>query len=647
MRTPGCVTDSDLKKAILIRRFEERLLALFSQGVLNGTVHTCIGEEWIGVSVARQLRADDWMFSNHRGHGHYLARYEDAEGLLAEIMGKSSGVCGGMGGSQHIYRQGFLSNGIQGGMFPVAVGRALALKQEKAGGIAVVFIGDGTTGEGAIYEGMNLAAIWKLPLLIVLENNGWAQSTDTQKTIAGSIAERAKGFGLDYRKADTWALETLFGTMEESINNIRAGSGPILVEVNTFRLMAHSKSDDNRDKAYVQTYFKKDALTSLLAEPTDEIAAMDRDVCQRLDRAQGISTRMPNCAFNPQRQDHSPLQWHPYTVAQGLKDRISGRIYEALKEELTRNPGSIILGEDIEAPYGGAFKVTKDLSALFPDRVLSTPISESAIVGVGTGLATSGRHAIVEIMFGDFLTLGMDQLLNHASKFVGMYGRTLELPLIVRCPMGGRRGYGPTHSQSIEKFFLGIPNLRVIALNHRYDVLDTYRAIFAKIFTPTLVIENKILYTKPISSELPSGYSLYVDQEATCIKLTPSNYDPDISIVCYGETLLEAESTIDEMIQKLEIIPEIVAPLQLYPLDIRPIQESVSRTKAMLIIEEGCGFAGFGSEVLAQLCESHTAPEKLVRLSYDDIIPSSFERECALLPNRTAILNATRRIMNA
>ena len=202
-RANETVSLADYETAFLIREVETRLLSLFSEGKLNGTVHTCIGQEWSGVAVARHLVPGDEICSNHRGHGHFLARTGDVAGLIAEVMGRQSGVVSGRGGSQHLKADGFFSNGIQGGMVPVGAGLAWAKKASGTGNIVIVFIGDGTLGEGTLYETLNIASRHDLPLLIVLENNLYAQSTSQRQTLAGDILSRAESFGISCNRVDT------------------------------------------------------------------------------------------------------------------------------------------------------------------------------------------------------------------------------------------------------------------------------------------------------------------------------------------------------------------------------------------------------------------------------------------------------------
>jgi len=192
-----------------IRRFEELLLDMFDQGLLNGTTHACIGQEADAVAVVDHLGDDDHIFSNHRCHGHFLARTGDALGLMTEIMGKPEGVCGGIGGSQHLHAPGFMSNGVQGGIVPNAAGIALAKQLSGGAGLSVVFIGDGTLGEGATYEALNLASLWKLPLVVVLEDNGWAQSTPSSATLAGSARDRFTAFGLAVFEIDSTDVQDI------------------------------------------------------------------------------------------------------------------------------------------------------------------------------------------------------------------------------------------------------------------------------------------------------------------------------------------------------------------------------------------------------------------------------------------------------
>src|ERR1700744_5331796 len=223
-----------IKEALLIRRVEETFLELFSQGKLNGTVHTCVGQEFSALAFAGQLKKKDFIFSNHRCHGHYLAFTGDTRGLMAELLGKASGTCGGIGSSQHLCHNNFFSNGIQGGIVPVAAGYALGNKLKANGAIGAVFIGDGTLGEGALYETMNIISKWEIPLLIVCENNYYAQSTPQEINLAGDIISRARAFGIRTGHGDTWSPDVLMQKAQEAIDYVREESKPCFFLVDTY-----------------------------------------------------------------------------------------------------------------------------------------------------------------------------------------------------------------------------------------------------------------------------------------------------------------------------------------------------------------------------------------------------------------------------
>jgi acetoin:2,6-dichlorophenolindophenol oxidoreductase subunit alpha len=242
---PDVIAESDLELLLLIRHFELALLGLYERGELNGTTHTCLGQEYVPVAVSGLLRDDDHVFSNHRGHGHYLARFRDADGLLAEIMGRTGAICGGVGGSQHIRRPGYLSTGVQGESLPVAVGTALHLTRTAPGALVCAYIGDGTWGEGGVYEALNLAALWRLPLLVVVEHNGIAQSTPTSAQMAGTIAGRAAAFGIGHVGIDTGDIPGIRALLGPMLDDVRAGQ-PLVAEFRTHRLGPHSKGDDSR-----------------------------------------------------------------------------------------------------------------------------------------------------------------------------------------------------------------------------------------------------------------------------------------------------------------------------------------------------------------------------------------------------------------
>jgi len=249
------------ERMFFVRRFEETLLDLFSQGKLVGTTHTYIGQEANGVGVIDHLDpAVDTVFSNHRCHGHYLAFTDDAFGLLSEVMGRATGVCGGKGGSQHLCRGNFYSNGVLGSIVPVATGIALAEKVKGTGALSTVFLGDGTLGQGVTYESLNISSLWSLPVLFVVENNHYAQSTPVELELAGSIAARAAAFGIETAELDTTDVEEVHDAAGRAVARVRETGRPFFLVLDTYRFSPHSKGDDNRDPAEIEERRGRDPL---------------------------------------------------------------------------------------------------------------------------------------------------------------------------------------------------------------------------------------------------------------------------------------------------------------------------------------------------------------------------------------------------
>jgi TPP-dependent pyruvate/acetoin dehydrogenase alpha subunit len=272
------------REMLLIRKFEETILELFDQGLLQGTTHTCIGQEQIAVAAMAAIEpARDVVFSNHRCHGHYLAFTHDAYGLICEIMGKQDGTCQGVGGSQHLQRGNFYSNGIQGGVVGNATGIALAERLRRSGAVTLAFLGDGTLGEGLVYESLNIASLWHLPILYVVENNRYAQSTPIELALAGSIPDRFSAFGIPVVATESQDPEDLAATFGHAVAGVREQGRPGALIIETYRLAHHSKSDDHRDPREVAEYRSRDPILLLESTlPPEETRRIDQEVSGEL-----------------------------------------------------------------------------------------------------------------------------------------------------------------------------------------------------------------------------------------------------------------------------------------------------------------------------------------------------------------------------
>ena len=640
------------KKALLIRRVEETLLDLFNKGLMNGTVHTCIGQEFSGVAISEYLSKDDYVLSNHRGHGHYISRTEDIKGLFAEVTGRKTGCSGGIGGSQHLFAHHFFSNGIQGGMTPIGAGIALAQTFKKTNNIVVSYIGDGTFGEGILYETFNISSKWNLPLLFVVENNEISQSTSIFQTMSGSIEKRSNAFDIKYLTAETNEVEKLFEIAREAVEYVRENNKPLILEIKTNRLFSHSKGDDNRDFNQVNSLKEKDPINKFAKSNPEAYNKFLSEINASIDQAleSALSDELLTEYVNKKSFEYKKVTYK--SIEENPNKRGNELIYDGLKHLFSTNDDFVLLGEDIETSnsynpgeYGGAFKVTRDLSLLFQERIKNTPISEAAITGIGTGLALAGMKPIVEIMFGDFSTLIFDQLIQHACKFRLMYNNQIEVPLIIRTPMGGGRGYGPTHSQSIEKHFLGITDLSLVALNHRINPEPIFSNILTKINHPHLIIENKLVYTQKVNDKSILGYSiLSSDEDFPTVCITPEDETSDCTILCYGGVLQSVEDILTTVFEEEEISCEVICPMLINPINIAPIIDSVNKSKRLLIIEEGTSVSAWGSEILALLTEHNIVLKKMIRMGNNTIIPCSGVAEKNLLPNNKTIIENINRL---
>jgi pyruvate/2-oxoglutarate/acetoin dehydrogenase E1 component len=331
-------------------------------------------------------------------------------------------------------------------------------------------------------------------------------------------------------------------------------------------------------------------------------------------------------------------------------DALNAALYRACAD----NDRVIILGEDVLDPYGGAFKVTRGLSTAYPGQVRTTPISEAGIVGVATGMALRGLHPVVEIMFGDFITLAADQLVNHAAKFRWMYNDQVRVPMVIRTPMGGRRGYGPTHSQTLEKLFLGVPGLRVLAptaIGNPGELL--YRAIM-ETEDPLLFVENKLLYLQPVLTAANLAEFSFQEVLTNGTDSAPSYVltiqgapAPELTIATYGYMAELARQAMLRLAYDYEIFIALVVTTNLAPTDSLPVIDSVSHTTRLLTVEEGTLSTGWGSEVLARCSEAMSGRLKAARrLAAADVpVPASGPLEAAALPGVEEIIQAARMLM--
>jgi 2-oxoisovalerate dehydrogenase E1 component len=634
---------------LLIRETEQALLRLFSAGLLSGTTHTCIGQELCQMSVVRALdHPDDVVLSNHRNHGHFLTYTADFKGLLAEVMGREAGVCGGIGGSQHLAHRGFHSNGVQGGMTALGVGHALAAKMRASGALVAILIGDGTLGEGLVYESLNLASVWSVPALFVVENNGIAQTTPTALTTGGDLEARGRAFGLEtWRLDDSWP--DFLSRAEDVVRHARETRRPGFLIIDTQRMGPHSKGDDLREPSEIEAIRRRDPLLRI----GELLPASEREELETAARAMVEKARAEAEASPPARRivcGASLFTRGPEGPASSFRTAAPANVRQSinasLRSMLQTRKDVILLGEDLHEPYGGAFKVTAGLSTEFAGRVISTPISEAGIVGAGIGLALAGDRPIVEIMFADFVTLAMDQIFNHAVKFPGMF-EDAHVPLVIRTPSGGRRGYGPTHSQSPAGLLCGVPGLTVVFPSRRHDPGRLLEHATLRWPYPTVFFEHKLLYSEAVDAgEYREAEAARGDAAAELFPtLVSGPDDADVTIVAYGSMLGMAETLARKLVEE-ELSAGVVAPSLLAPLCRGTLLGVLGARERVIVLEECAEGSGFGAELGTALLESGWRG-RFARVASPPVpIPAARSLEEQTLPDVERIMRGVLRVLD-
>ncbi len=651
-------TANHWESILFIRGLEKALFELHEQGLISGTMHTCIGQEVIPVALHAHLQPGrDSFFATHRGHGHFLAYGGEPQALLAEMMGRVGGVCHGRGGSQHLCYKRFFSNGIQGAGSLQAVGFAWMQKYLGEGTVTVVQLGDGTLGEGAVYEAMNFAALLRVPILFLIEYNGWAQSTDVRETIAGTIEGRAAAFSIPCDRRDDLDIEELKLHFGHVIKQVRTGQ-PWVQIVETRRLMAHSKGDDNRSPELIRALYAADPLGAWeRSQPDDSEVVRVRvnerlttcitEVSERPPLTELEGSALPNLAEIP----NSATLYAQQVDGRNSYRTIVEELNLALHSLLAEDKRVVVLGEDIADPYGGAFKVTRGLSTAFASRVFSTPIAENAIVGLATGAALGGLRPVAEMMFADFVTLAVDQLINSAAKFHYMYGGTVTCPLTLRLVSGGGRGYGPTHSQSTERLLCGEPGLRVVALSRRHDPGALLKHVVRYDDAPTVFVEDKRLYGLKPAVGPPLGmhfHPINAPQESyPPLVFVPDEERASVTVVSYGAVAELGEKALEWLLLEHELYGDLIILTQLWPLDATAIIESLSHSRRLLVIEPHVTTYGICAAVACAAAEALDTGFRLRTVGAKPYpIPNTRSLEDQVLPTLASVERALTQLLS-
>ncbi len=592
------------RRMLLIRGFEQRVADLYRDGEVPGFVHLSIGQEATAVGACWPLRPVDVITSTHRGHGHCLAKGLGPLGMFAELMGKDQGTNRGRGGSMHIAdpKLGiFGANGIVAAGLPIAVGAATAAQLRADGSVAVAFFGDGAAAQGAFHEALNLAAVWQLPALFFCENNGYAEFSPSSAQHAASLEQRAAGYGIGYVAVDGNDVTATATAMEEVVQAARAGRGPAVVEAATYRWHGHYEGDPQRYRSAdeLHAWEERDPIPAHEARlrdagiGDDELKALESSVADELDEAVEAARRLDSPAASTLTDfviRARPARVEPPPPAEDAPVfRTMDAIRSALETELASDDRVFVAGIDVGAG-GNVFGLTRGLADLFGPRVRDTPISETAIIGLGVGAAMAGMRPVVELMYLDFLGVCFDQLLNQAAKLPFMTGGAAEMGLTVRTQFGAGRSSGSQHSQSLEVLLAHIPGLSVVMPS---SPADTYGLLRAAIQDPNPVvfIENRLLYG--MKGPQPSPDHIVPIGKSTVVR--PGT---DATVVSVSRMVHEATGAA-ELVGKEGISVEVIDLRTVAPLDVAPILDSVHKTSRLLIAHEAAIPFGIGAEIAA------------------------------------------------
>ncbi len=633
-----------------VRRFDERVIELFRAGIIKGTAHSCVGQEAIAAGACAALAPGDWILTHHRGHGHTIAKGASMARMMAELMGRETGYCRGLGGSMHIadLSLGILgANGIVGAGPGIGLGAALAA-QLGAGEAGIVFFGDGAANEGIVHEAMNLASVWKLPLVLLCENNQFGLSTRSSDSTAGaSLAGRAAAYAMPGTRIDGNDVFAVHAAVSEAVARARSGEGPSFIEALTWRWGDHSmranlpryraeeeeaawQARDPIARVARSLHNQETALAEIAAEVEAEID--DAVAFAEASAEPQFPLLAPSVATPP-----APSDEPGEAAAAGREIGMVQAINEALHAAMAEDARVVMLGEDV-GRIGGIFGCTRGLQERFgQERVRDTPISEQAIGGLGVGAALRGLRPVVEVQIFDFVTLMMDMIVNQAAKARFMLGGTPTVPLVIRGPQGGGIRLAAQHSQCLEAWFAHVPGLTVVAPATPYDAKGLLLSAIRH-DSPVVFLEHKLLYVEGRGLVPEAPYTIPLGRAAI---RRPGRDATVVAIQAMVPRALAAA----RILAREGIEVEVIDPRTIAPFDLDTVIASVRRTHRCVVAHEACVTGGIGAEIAASLSEAAfdwlDAP--VLRVGNPDLpIPYNDTLERAVIPDAAKIAEAVR-----
>ena len=689
-----------LQQIILIRRFEEKLLELKAADCIHGPVHTSIGQEGVAAGMGCALQPIDKITGTHRAHHHYLAKVlsavrpsdaynpltdgltakmqDEIRVLLAEIMGLAEGCSGGRGGSMHlVHRAAGMagSNAIVAGGVPHATGIAWAEKQQGRDTMTISFFGDGALYQGVLDESANLAALWKAPVVYFIENNRYSVGTPlAQSCSAGNLLAKAAAYGLPGLRVDGMNPLAVQLALEYIWQHRAAGWLPCYVDAQTYRYFHHAgnvagSAYGYRNKEEETQWRGRDPLEQTVRQLTGR-GLLNDDSLKRLDEnaRHAIDEAVAHCIHTDTdgtRRVRAELWPSPESLPVGLRDesvtgmgrfvepedlpcsreiKFSDAIAEVTGRWLEREPLAFVLGEEVANMGGGAYGATKGLAKLYPDRVRNTPISEAGFCGLAAGAAMNGMRPIVEIMFGSFVLVAADQLLNQIGQLTHIYGGHIEMPVVVRTRIASGVGYGAQHSLDPVALFHLFPGWRIFAPTTAFDYIGLFNvAMRAK--SPTLIVEHQEFYNQKFP--IPDGPPDHLVRPGTARVVRPGK---DVTVLAYLSGLLRAREAADQLAAEgvdAEVID--LRTLDSASLDYETIGASLAKTGMLVTVEQAPATNSIGGQ-MATTCVQRFFDEfdgPPVTVAGPSIpLPVSKMGEWACLPNTAQVADAIRRAAN-
>lgn len=600
------------KQLLWPRLIEEKMLVLLRQGRISKWF-SGIGQEAISVGATLALQEDEWIMPLHRNLGVFTSRNMPLHKLFKQWQGNQDGYSKGRERSFHFgTREHHICGMIShlGPQLAIADGVALAYKLKKQNKVSLAFTGDGGTSEGDFHEALNTAAVWDLPVIFIIENNGYGLSTPVQEQYrCETLADRAKGYGMESVVIDGNNVLTVYDTIKGVRDYCIKNQKPYLVECLTFRMRGHEEASGTKyvPKELFDTWQVKDPIKNyeewLVKEnmlSNEEVETIRTSQKQLIEEELKTGFASPPIVVNTANELKDVYAEKPSSTGNQLSEipshgrelRMIDAIKEGLQQSMQQHPHLVLMGQDI-AEYGGAFKITEGFVQQFgKERVRNTPLCESAIVGTALGLSLEGFKSMMEMQFADFVTVGFNQIINNLAKIHYRWGQNADV--VIRMPTGGGVGAGPFHSQSNEAWFVHTPGLKVV---YPSTPADAKGLLIAAINdpNPVLYFEHKALY-RSISAPVPEDYF-----EIEIGKARQVQKGDDLSIITYGAGVHWAE---DYAMDHTDISIDILDLRSLLPLDYEAIAASVKRTGKVLLLHEDTLIGGIAGELAAWIAEN-------------------------------------------